>query len=418
MFPPGGDLTPIVENIDQIIYGLTQWQPKTKSKKAEAKTMIIEGENYDAALDKMNAVFLQNNWSDGLPLLAPTVDKVEWILTGTDLDRDTVLGNIMPSGRTATVESLAVSLAMTGGRPEYMPVLIAAVKAFCDPRFRHQMMQATTCSVNVAAVINGSIANQIRLNAGYGCLGPNPRWPAGGRIGRALRLIQQNIGSAVPELGTMSNFGGPAKWNNIFFAEDEEGLPEGWDPLSVDRGYEKGSNLITVHAVATATNITSIHASTNETAEEALHYFARIMGSDYGNILLNYYENSAPGILIMPRGIAQGIVDAGYNKESIKQFLWDNSKFPWEVVTSDSDVFRRSVDTLLQYNKEGDPWPISIKPEQLMIVVAGGKQSGHGYWLRMGCCPTQPISMEIELPSNWDELIAKSIEDLGPLPVI
>lgn len=76
------------------------------------------------------------------------------------------------------------------------------------------------------------------------------------------------------------------------------------------------------------------------------------------------------------------------------------------------------MDTLLKYNKEGDPWPISIKPEQLMIVVAGGKQSGHGYWLRMGCCPTQPISMEIELPKNWDELIAKSIEDLGPLPVI
>ena len=71
-----------------------------------------------------------------------------------------------------------------------------------------------------------------------------------------------------------------------------------------------------------------------------------------------------------------------------------------------------------QYVPEGEPWPISIKPEQLMIVVAGGKQSGHGYWMRMGCCPTQPISMEIELPSNWDSLLEKAEEDLGPLPGI
>lgn len=419
MFLPGADLTPIADNIDKIIYGLTEWEPKNKGKKiVEAKTIVIEGKDHEDCIDKMNQLFLRNNWGDGLPLLPPTEEKVSWILTGTDLPRDKVLGNIMPSGRTATVEALAVCLAMTGGRPEYMPVMIAACKAFCDPRFRHQMMQATTCSVNLAAVINGPVAKQIRVNAGYGCLGPNPRWPANGRIGRALRLMQMNIGSAVPEFGTMSNFGGPAKWANIIFAEDEEGLPEGWEPLHVERGFAKDSSVITMHAVATATNITSIHASNEETVDECLHYFARIMGSDYGNILLNYYENSAPGILIMPRGIAQGIIDAGYTKETIKQFLWDNSKFPWSVVTSDSDVFRRSVDTLLKYVPEGEPWPISIKPEQLMIVVAGGKQSGHGYWLRMGCCPTQPISVEIELPSNWDELLAKAEEDLGPAPVI
>lgn len=101
--------------------------------------------------------------------------------------------------------------------------------------------------------------------------------------------------------------------------------------------------------VATATNITSIHASNEETVHETLLYFARIMGSDYGNIFLNYYEHSAPGILIMPRGIAQGIVDAGWTKETMKRFLWENSKFPWSVVTSDSDVFRRSKDVMKQY---------------------------------------------------------------------
>ena len=420
MFLPGADLTPLEQNIDQVVYGLTKWEPKSKGKKAAEppKKLTIEAADYEDAIEKMNAVFLKNNWSDGLPLLPATEEKIRWLLTGTDLPRDAVIGNIMPSGRTATVESLAVCLAMTGGRPEYMPVLIAACKAMIDPRFRHHMMQATTCGVNLAAVVNGPVSRQIRLNAGYGCLGPNPRYPAGGRIGRAMRLVQQNIGQAVPESGTMSNFGGPAKWVNTFFAEDEEGLPEGWEPLNVERGFAPGSNVITIHAVASAVNISSIHASNEQTANETLHYFARIMGSDYANILLNYYENSAPGILIMPRGIAQGIANAGYTKETMKQFLWEHSKFPWSVVTSDSDVFRRSKDTLLKYVPEGEPWPISIKPEQLMVVVAGGKQSGHGYWMRMGCCPMQPISMEIELPKNWDSLIAKAEEDLGPLPVI
>ena len=408
MFLPGSDLTPIEKNIDKIIYGLTKWEPRVKGNAAKPpKKVSIEGADYGEAINKMNTLFLKNSWGDGLPLLPATEERVNWLLTGTDLPRDTVIGKIMPSGRTATVESLAVNLAMTGGRPEYMPVLVAAIKAFTDPRFRHQMMQTTTCSVNLAAIVNGPIGKQIRLNAGYGCLGPDPRHPAGACIGRAIRLTQQNVGQAIPESGTMSIFGGPLKYANAIFAEDEEGLPTDWEPLNVERGFSKGSNVITIHAVATATNITSIHASNKETVLETLHYFARIMGSDYGNIFLNYYENSAPGILIMPRGIAQGMVDAGWTKKTIKEFLWQNSKFPWSVVTSDSDVFRRAKDTMKQYVPPGEPWPIAVKPDNLMIVVAGGKQSGHGYWMRMGCCPTQPISVEIELPKNWETLIKR-----------
>jgi hypothetical protein len=419
MFLPGSDLSPIEQNIDRIINGLTQWEPSAKGNSAdEPKKVSIEGQDYSDAINKMNTLFLKNSWGEGLPLLPATEERVNWLLTGIDIPRDTAIGRIMPSGRTATIESLAVNLAMTGGRPEYMPVMVAAIKAFTDPRFRHQMMQTTTCSVNLAAIVNGPIGRQIRLNAGYGCLGPDPRHPAGACIGRAIRLTQQNVGQAIPESGTMAIFGGPLKYANAIFAEDEEGLPEGWEPLSAERGFSKGNNVITIHAVATSTNITSIHASNRETVLETLNYFARIMGSDYGNIFLNYYENSAPGILIMPRGIAQGMVDAGWTKKTIKEFLWQNSKFPWSVVTSDSDVFRRAKDTLKQYVPEGEPWPISVKPDNLMIVVAGGKQSGHGYWMRMGCCPTQPISMEIDLPANWYSLIRRAEEDLGPLPTL
>jgi hypothetical protein len=416
MFLPDSDLTAIGQNIDKIIHGLTQWAPSAKGKPVEApKKVLIEAADHDEALDKMNTLFLKKAWGDGFPIVPATGERVDRLLTGTDLPRDTVVGKIMPSGRTATVEALAVSLAMTGGRPEHMPVLIAALKAFTDPRFRHQMMQATTCSVNLAAIVNGPIAKQIRLNAGYGCLGPDPRHPAGACIGRAIRLTQQNVGQAVPGAGTMAIYGGPMKYANAVFAEDEEGLPAGWEPLSVERGFAKGRNAITIHAVATSTNITSIHASNRETVLETLHYFARIMGSDYGNIFRNYYENNAPGILIVPRGIAQGMVDAGWTKKNIKEFLWEHSKFPWSVMKSDSDAFRRYDEHVKPHVPEGEAWPIAIKPENLMIVVAGGKQSGHAYWMRIGCCPTQPISAEIELPKSWEALIKTTEEDLGPL---
>jgi hypothetical protein len=417
MFLPGNDLAALEQNVEKIIYGLTQWEPKQRVKAAGASEKLsIEGADYGAILERMNALFLQKGWGDGFPVLPATEERVNWLLTGTDLPRETAVGRIMPSGRTATVEALAVSLAMNGGRPEYMPVLIGAFKAFTDPRFRHSMMQATTCSVNVAAIVDGPISNQIRLNSGYGCLGPDPHHPAGASIGRAMRLTQQNVGQAVPGQGTMAIFGGPQKFANVVFAEDEDGLPEAWEPLSVERGFARGTNAITIHAIATSTNITVIHASTKETVLETLHHCARIMGSDYGNIFLNYYEHSAPGVLVLPRGIIQGMMNAGWTKKTVKEFLWEHSKFPVAVVASDSEHYHRTSGMMKQYVSEGESWPMAIRPENLMIAVAGGKHSGHGYWMRMGCCPTQPITVAIELPANWDALIRKAAKDLGPLP--
>ena len=194
-FVPGAELTPFAEGVEYIIDGLTKWEPAKVAKgKKKIQAITVTGEDYLDALTKMNNLFLNNQWGDSLPLLPPTMEKVEWIMKGTDLSHNEPIGKIMPSGRTATVGALAVNLAMTGGRPEHLPVLIAAFKAFCDERFRHHMMQATTCSVNIAGIVNGPIGKQIRLNSGYGCLGPDAAHPAGGCIGRAMRLVQQNVG--------------------------------------------------------------------------------------------------------------------------------------------------------------------------------------------------------------------------------
>ncbi|MBI4334524.1 MAG: hypothetical protein HY673_24980 [Chloroflexi bacterium] len=419
MFLTGSDLTPLEENAGQIINGLTRWKPRAERRTVDASVKLaVEGKDYYEVISKMNCVFLKSGWGDGLPVLPATEERVSLMLTGTDLGPDAVVGIIPPSGRAATVESLGVNLAMTGGRPEYMPVLIAAIKAFMAPQLRPELLQTTTCSAYPVAIVSGPVGKQIRLNSGYGCLGPHPAHPAGASIGRAIRLVQQNIGGAVPGSGSMSIYGGPARYTNIVFAEDESGLPPGWEPLSRERGFPAGANVVTLYNAASTTNINLLQASTLEVALESLTKFGRIMGSDYGNVFTNYGPDSVPGIVLMPRGFAGGLSALGWSKEKVKTFLWGNSKIPWSVVKADSIIYGRMEECTKGYVLPGDAWPLAVSPKNIMIVVAGGAHSNHGYWMRVGCCPVAPASVEIGLPANWAELLERAEQDLGPFPAV
>jgi hypothetical protein len=144
MFLIGSDLTPLKEHFDTFVYGLTKWEPKSKAKGVRSPSKVtVQGKDYQDALTNMNNLFLKNMWSDGLPITPATDERVNWILTGTDLSRDKVIGKIMPRGGIATVETLAVSLAIAGGRPEYLPVLIASVEAIMDPDFELERWPST-----------------------------------------------------------------------------------------------------------------------------------------------------------------------------------------------------------------------------------------------------------------------------------
>jgi hypothetical protein len=169
--------------------------------------LSVEGASYEDALNKANQLLLTNLWGDGLPLWPATRERVDWILRGAAFPRAHVIGKFPPRGGVTTVETCAVALAMAGGRPEYLPVLIAAVEAFLDPESNSEQLQATSGGPFPVVIVNGPIAKAIRLNSGFGCLGPDPQRPAGASIGRALRLLQQNVGGALPGIGTMAIFG-------------------------------------------------------------------------------------------------------------------------------------------------------------------------------------------------------------------
>ena len=419
LFLVGSNLSPIKDNIDKFVSGLTKWEPSIKKKGIVMPPKIkVEGKSYEDALANMNALYLRNQWADGLPLLPATEERVKWILRGTDLPRDAVVGKgkILPRGGIATVEVVAAALAMAGGRPEYLPVLLAAVEAMLDPGLDHQGWQATTCSIYPAAIVNGPIANQIRLNSGWGLMGPNSLHPAGAAIGRALRLLQQDVGGAVPGVGTMAQYGG-MRYTNAVFAEDEDGLPPGWQPLSMNRfGFAKGTNTVTLYPVSSAVNILRRGTGKETPQEEAtgsLYRIAAYMASPNVNTY-DGFKDATPGILIMSSTIVNQLAKLGWSREKIQDFLWENSKVPVAELKKEAMLLYMQ-DKGIDITNMPDPFPITAKAKNIMIVVAGGRHPTHAYWMQAAQGP-KVANAQIKLPARWDELIKEAEKDLGPIP--
>ena len=417
MFVSGSDLTPITKNIDKIIEGLTKWEPKIKNKGAikPAEMITIQGDSYEQAFASMNSLFLKNFWGDGLPIYPATKQRVNWILAGSGLPPDTVVAEILPEGGIATIEKVAISLAMAGGRPEYLPVLIAAIKAIVEPAGRYRWWNTTTGDTYPVVIINGPIAKQIRLNSGYGCMGPDPAHPAGGAIGRAIRLLLINVGGTIPGKGTMALFGGASRYTNVVFAEDDEGLPPNWDPLNVERGFPRGANTVTVHCIGIAGTIIPCFTGTEEEVLETMDSWATFLSRPvFSYWSSTFTPNGAAAIIFFGRDAAQRLSNLGWSKERIKTFLWENSKVP------ESKLLRRWIDRGVSEGKVPEeyakfPIPISRSPSNILIVVTGGKQSGHAYWMAP-CMSGDVMSREISVPANWKELLKRAEVDLGPNP--
>ncbi len=413
LFLVESDIAPVEREVDRFVEGLTRWQPEpTRNQVRELPMLKLEGGGYAEAYEQFNALAIRQRWGDGLPLVPPTEDRVRWILRGTDLPRDTKLGKLMPRGGIVTLETLAVALAMAGGRPEYLPVLDAAVRAILDPALEHEGWQATSSSTFPVVVVSGAIAREIRLNSGFGLLGPDPRHPAGASIGRAIRLLQQNVGGALPGTGTMAMFGA-MRYTNAVFAEDEEGLPPGWEPFNVERmGFEPGTASVAVNVASGADNIIRRGIGTETLENEAsasLYRIATYMKSHNANAIAAHREGT-PGILLISRAVANQLAALGWTKRSIQEFLWEHSRIPL------AELERSGLTAWMERRGAGrmhdDPWPITSRPENIAIVVAGGSHPTHAFWLQTSIAKRM-IGAPIALPRQWPELVASGARELG-----
>ena len=190
--------------------------------------------------DPLEACF-DRGWTDGLPVVPPTDERILRMLQGTRRKPGEVVGDVPPNLLPCTVEKVAINAVMAGCRPEYMPVLLAALETALEPVFTMHGLLCTTCFSGPVIVVNGEIARRIGMNSGINALGQGNR--ANATIGRALQLIIRNVGGGRPGELDRATLGGPGKYT-FCFAEDESDPT--WEPLSVARGIPKGRNAVTL----------------------------------------------------------------------------------------------------------------------------------------------------------------------------
>ena len=193
------------------------------------------------AEDNLHQLFLDNNWTDKLPILLPTEERVATMLAATSHDPDEVVGRMRPtSTREAwqyTVEKVAVNAVMAGAKPEYFPVILALAATQTSAR------ASTTSSAAAMVVVNGPVRHQIGMNWGTGALGPYNH--ANATIGRAYGLLSQNLqGGSLPGVNYLGSQGNNYAYNSITFAENEERSP--WEPFHVQHGFESNESTVSV----------------------------------------------------------------------------------------------------------------------------------------------------------------------------
>ncbi len=333
-------------------------------------------------LEAFNELFMARRWGDGLTLMPPTKARVARFLAHTDRAPEEVVSTIAPRYGAASVERIAINAAMAGCRPEYLPVLVAAAEALGAPEFHLQAIQTTTNPSTVWLALNGPVAKRFGVNSGGNCLGPGA-W-ANGTLGRALRLMLQNIGGGLPGDMDRATQGQAAKWN-MCCAENEDANP--WEPLHVERGFARDASTVTVvGALGTW--------SMNITAKDADDILAMMGDTMAYPASSDYVYGGAPWMILSPQH-AKIFFDQGLAKIDVKRRLWELSKMrAGRARGNEYDRTKTGREGELGAITPDTMIPISARPEDITLFVAGGTGS-HSVFVPVSA-HTRSVTREIK----------------------
>ena len=311
----------------------------------------LQGESVEQLLARAYEHAYDQGWTDGLPVIPATPLSVQQFVAASGRASDEVIGYLAPRKGRATVEAVAVNAVMAGCRPDYMPVVIAAVEGMLDPSYPLEFMQVTTNPMTPFLLVNGPVRKRLDINCGTGCLGPG--WRANATIGRATRLIMNNIGGALPGVYSKVSFGSPLRYSYIC-GENEEENP--WTPFHVDRGCQRGESTVTVFK---ASNFCNISGGEGVGPAEILRQIATNMPPMYGG---------GDGVLLL-LGVnhAHSLREAGLTKRDIQDRLWELARLP---ISYFAEGFA-ATERLAGRGDDRTVWR-ARSPEEIYIAVAGG----------------------------------------------
>jgi hypothetical protein len=333
--------------------------------------------------ENLHCLFRDNHWTDQLPIILPTEERVAAMLAHTRHKPDEVVGHMRATHFREyweyTVEKVAVNAVMAGARPEYFPVILALAASGASAR------GSTTSSAAAMVVVNGPIRHELGMNWGIGAMGPYNH--ANATIGRAYGLLSQNLqGGSVPGLTYMGSQGNNYAYNNVTFAENEERSP--WEPFHVQHGFKPTDSTVSVFTGCRSTAFT-------------LGLRERHWREHTQNMLRGMDPHNPPTLLLDPITARQFIDRGGFTtKEQLIEWLYDNARMPaseyWDYQLIQNYIYPRAT-----FGEE--PWASKLKAapnelipmfrrEDIHVVVVGGETNG--YWRIMGCNYQKTMSVD------------------------
>ena len=331
--------------------------------------------------DEMEALF-DRGWTDGLPVVPPTPVRVLRMLEGTTRAPDEVVAVVPPDLAECTVEKVAINAVLAGCRPEYLPVVLAAVEAACTDEFNMHGLLATTYFSGPVVMVNGPITRAIGMNSGINALGQGNR--ANATIGRALQLTIRNVGGGVPGGVDRAALGNPGKYT-FCFAEDESGSP--WEPLSVERGFGPEASTVTLFAGEGPRGV--VDQLSREPDSLARSLAAGLRSIAHPKLALVF-----DAVLVISPEHARVFREAGWDKARLRQEFDDLLALDGsEIVRGAGGIAEGMPDFLA-----GTTVP-KFRDGGLLIVHAGGGaglfSSVIGGWMS-GSGGSQPITWEVQ----------------------
>ena len=343
----------------------------------ELKSRRHEVSDADAAMELCYA----KGWTDGFPVVPPTAERIGAMLDAAGLKPEQQLAFIENRQVSVTAEKAAINAAMAGCKPEYMPVVAAAVEALGDPLYGYHGPATSTGGSAVFMVVNGPIARELDINSGDNLFGPG--WRANATIGRAVRLIMRNVIGTLPGELDRSSLGHAGKYT-FCIAENEAESP--WPPFHTTRGFRADRNVVTIFAAYAPHQYSNRLSATPE----------GVLATCCATMRISAGTARQPQCALVFAGEHMAIMKkAGWRREDVQRYCYEHSQssiaelkranlLPGEVTSED----------------EYTMYPLVESPQDFLVIAAGGRagvQSAFipGWGSKKG---SQSVSREIRRP--------------------